>query len=486
MSRAHHESLLLRGVRLPEGSGGVGIEAGRVLTGALGDLRVGEGRIEEIAPSIARRAGEEVLEAGGRTVIPGLHDHHLHLRALAALGRSVPVGPADVSGIEGLTRALRDAPVDATGWIRAVGYHESVAGELDRWVLDAMAPSTPLRVQHRTGAAWIVNSAAVEALGLEASGDAGVERDAGGRATGRLVRMDRWLAATLPPDPRPPPLAAMSARLAAFGVTGVTEATPDATEEGTAGLVEAVADGRLLQRLHLMCPADVAVAPHPLVARGPMKVMLDDDRLPALDELAVAVGRAHERGVASAFHCVTALQLAFALAVLDAAGSHPGDRIEHAAVVPPGMISRLASSGLTVVVNPGLLYERGDAYLDEVERRELPDLLRAESLRAAGVRLAAGTDAPFGDDDPWRSVASAGRRRTQLGQEIGPGEALGETIALGLFLGEAARPARNRRIAVGAPGDLCVLDGDALPVPAGPGGPVAATVVAGRVVHRLV
>ena len=49
-------------------------------------------------------------------------------------------------------------------------------------------------MQHRSGALWMLNSAACRALGLDAGADApGVERDGRGRATGRLFRLDAWL-----------------------------------------------------------------------------------------------------------------------------------------------------------------------------------------------------------------------------------------------------------------------------------------------------
>src|SRR5881628_2579258 len=64
-----------------------------------------------------------------------------------------------------------------------------------------------------------------------------------------------------------------------------------------------------------------------------------------------------------AIHCVTRVALALAIAALDTAGSRPGDRIEHGAVVPPDMAARLADLGLTVVTQPNFIRERGDDYL---------------------------------------------------------------------------------------------------------------------------
>ena len=136
-----------------------------------------------------------------------------------------------------------------------------------------------MRVQHRTGGLWVVNSAALAALGLDGDGDvatlaavwpadlAGVERDADGRATGRLWRMDRWLADRVParPSDLAAGLASVSARAAALGVTGFTDATPGATARDVAGLAAAVADGTIAQRLHCMAPADV---PWPVARDG--------------------------------------------------------------------------------------------------------------------------------------------------------------------------------------------------------------------------
>ena len=218
----------------------------------------------------ARSADEEEIDADGCALLPGLHDHHVHLRALAAAQASAQVGPEQVRTAAELLTRLRehDASLPADAWLRCVGYHESVAGPLDRWALDRMLPNPdrPVRVQHRTGALWVVNSAALARLGLDgrpsgqADGESGVERDADGRATGRLWRMDRWLADRVPARPADlaAGLASVSARAAALGVTGFTDATPGASASDVAGLAAAAADGAIVQRLLCMARADVS------------------------------------------------------------------------------------------------------------------------------------------------------------------------------------------------------------------------------------
>ncbi len=203
-----------------------------------------------------------------------------------------------------------------------------------------------MRVQHRTGALWVVNSAGLSVLGLDADSRArdlaGVERDADGRATGRLWRMDRWLGDRVParPGDQAAGLASVSVRAAALGVTGFTDATPGATGRDVAGLAAAVADGTIAQRLHCMVPADdcgACVVPGRARGRlsiGPVKIMLDDETLPSLDSLAESMRGAHAARRPVAVHCVTRVQLVLTLAALDLAGRDTGDRIEHGAVIP--------------------------------------------------------------------------------------------------------------------------------------------------------
>ena len=113
--------------------------------------------------------GEDVMDAAGGVLLPGLHDHHVHLRALAAAAASVAPARRDVRTAAELAARLRaaDADLPPGAWLRAVGYHESVAGSLDRHALDRLLPHRPVRVQHRTGALWMVNSLAAAQLGLD-------------------------------------------------------------------------------------------------------------------------------------------------------------------------------------------------------------------------------------------------------------------------------------------------------------------------------
>lgn len=408
-----------------EGAGGV-------------DVRCRDGKVVELGTGLAPNAGEQVLGANGGALLPGLHDHHIHLLALAAAARSVRCGPPAVMNRAALRETLRQAP--GSGWIRGVGYHESVSGLLDRHALDQLEAERPLRIQHRSGKMWFFNSAALRELGIEAP-------------EGRLFRGDRQLRERLPAsdDPRTG-LAAVSTQLASYGVTGVTDATPTNNPE-TVALYRSVP---LRQRLQAMGDESLAT--------GPLKILLDDAELPALDALGERMANAHRRDRPVAVHCVTRTELIFALAAFEDAGTRPGDRIEHAAVADDEALAlvrrtRGGRDHLTVVTQPNFIAERGDAYRRDVPASDRDFLYRGRGFLDADIPLGGGTDAPFGHPDPWRAMRAAVHRSTPDGCQLGPREALSPEQALALFTTPLDEPGGEvRRVAVGSAADLCLMN----------------------------
>lgn len=429
------------------------IQRATLLTGRTVDLRVGQ-HVVEVAEALTPAPGENVLDAAHRTVIPGLHDHHVHLRSAAAALNSVSVGPRDVPDRGALQGALAHATVGADGWIRAVGYHESVAGDLDRTSLDAVLLSVPVRIQHRSGALWILNSAALGRVGLPQHPD------------GRLRSTDRRWSDAL--QQRETNLAELSRRLTATGITGVTDATPDLDAGDLISLMMAYRSGEFRPRIRLLSPG---------------KIILHDDGLD-LDWLSDWIAYHHGAGRPVAVHCVTAAQLVVMIAALRAAGSHPLDRIEHAAVVPDDNLADLAGLGVTVVTQPNFVAERGDQYLADVPAAEHHELWRVASLLKADVPVAFSTDMPFGNGDPWAAMRAAVHRTTPSGKVLSADERVTARTALTMFLGWSDRPDRPRTVEIGEPGDLCVLSESPETVLAElDAGLVSATVIGGELVY---
>lgn len=446
----------------------------------MGDVLMLEGRIVDIGGNLSLPETGTVVDASGGALLPGLHDHHIHLAGEAVRGLSVFCGPPDVTTPDRLAEVLCNAP--GSGWIRAIGYHESVLGGLPTARdLDRFVANRPLRMQHRSGRMWLLNSAALEALLALGTPPPGLERDGTG-FTGHLFDEDDWLRAVL--GSTPPDLAALSARLAACGITGVTDMSPHNGPEMARHFAREASRGALVQRCVLAGTPELADADKDGWTLGPVKLHLHEADLPPFDDAVHLIASAHDQDRGVAIHCVSEVELVFALAALDQAGRHAGDRIEHASVTPPPQLAQIAEMGLSVCTQPHFLTERGDQYLTDVEPHLLGDLYRLKSFAIAGLPLAGGSDAPFGSSDPWAAMRAAVSRTTRSGNVLGKDEALSSEEALELYLASPHDLWRQRAITPGTPADLCLLDrpwnearhrlnaND-----------VAATIVSGRIVH---
>lgn len=204
-------------------------------------------------------AGTRVLDAAGRTLIPGLQDNHLH----GAGG-----GPGvDLSNVRSLGEVLTliearvkqaktgDVVITNADWHEAQLKEQRLPYRKD---LDKVAPNTPVVVV-RGGHEYILNSAALAKWGIDknTSEPAGgrITRDENGELNGELVDRAKALV-TLPP---PPPLTLESLvaeheKLNAAGLTSIRY--PGASIEHYRLLQEIKKRGLLTIRVnHLLRPA---------------------------------------------------------------------------------------------------------------------------------------------------------------------------------------------------------------------------------------
>ena len=440
-----------------------------------GGVGAGRGRGDHPRrPARARRRRRPSTPTEARS-LPGLHDHHIHLLALAAARRSIRVGPPDVTDAAGLDRALRAPTATATvsGWLRAVGYHESISGDA--------RPPPPRRPRGRpAGPGAARDRCHVGAqLGRRWRRTAIAELDPDGRRTRR-----RWVAdrALLRPRRR-----AQGARPAGAARPGRRRAgprplrghrghRPDADGRRSRG--RPAGGGRGRRRPADRRPRDRGLGlpdeAGPALPRGAVKFVVGDHRLPALDVLADRhPHRPPPRSPGG--RALRQPRRARAGAGGVGRGRGPRRRPHRARGGDPGGAAHPTAGARAGRRDPAVVRAR--------PRRPVPgrrpgrracDLWRCGSLVGAGVGVAAGTDAPYGDPDPWRAVAAAAERRTSGGAVLGADERIDPAAALGLFLTAADDPAGPvRRIAVGRRARLCVLD---RPLPEALAAPEAPTV----------
>lgn len=199
------------------------------------------------------------------------------------------------------------------------------------------------------------------------------------------------------------------------------------------------------------------------------------------DELVRLVEIAAEAGITSQIH---AIGDAAVRAAIDALGPSAGatvlrPRLEHAQLVDPADLPRLARHGIAASVQP--VHVRSDhvqARLGWGSRAERSGYAYA-SLLAAGALLAAGTDAPVEPIDPWPGIEVAVTRAHASwpagSRPFGQHEALSLDQALRAWcVGPAVSAGEldRGRLEPGHRADVVVLPAAALDEPVVTGGPL--------------
>ena len=446
----------------------------------LGGVRVDvrfDRKILEVKADIQPLDAEQVIDARGGALLPGLHDHHMHFLATAAQASSVDCGGPLVDNQESLGRLLRQQA--GSDCLRGVNYHESTAGELLRWTLDELIDDRPVRIQHSSGKVWMLNSAAAESIDLQSfSWLEGVEVDAHGVVTGRLFRLDGWLRSQFSSSSQND-ISGLSLQLASYGITGFTDASATNSKQTATQFAEWQEQGLIRQKCLLMGDDSLN--------NGHLKVLLDEDALPCLDDLILRLQSARKCSRPIAFHCVSHVELLYALTALAQVGVDSRDRIEHASVVYNELLPMLKQQQVALVTQPGFLVDRGDRYLRDLDELELEHLYRNATLQQQQIPVALSSDATYGPLNPWVVMDSAVRRCSQSGVSINPWEQLTPSEALRGYSYCPSNPGRVERVVqVGEPADLCLLEqpwewvshnlGDTK---------VRASFVDGRVIYRL-
>jgi predicted amidohydrolase YtcJ len=181
------------------------IHSGRPGAAPSATMIVEGGRISAIGDhdSLARRVAtaDEIVDLGGRMVMPGIHDAHTHL--VSGLNRwevAFPAGAGETEILDALTAWTGPCPTDAAGnaWLVGGRYWPDALEPHGprRDFLDAAFPDRPVMLNDRSAHNVLVNSVALELAGIDENTpdtkNGRVIRDADGRLTGELYEQARW------------------------------------------------------------------------------------------------------------------------------------------------------------------------------------------------------------------------------------------------------------------------------------------------------
>lgn len=389
----------------------------------------------------ARLAGPDarVIDCQGKSLVPGFVDTHCHLFATASSLQGLRCGPDNVSNIRELQAAIqrRAAATPPGGWIRGFGYDDLALAEArhpNRWDLDRAAPGHPVRLDHRSGHATVLNSMALHLAGIyEETPDpvnGVIEREAGsGEPTGLLLEMGPFLRKQLGrlrgEKDADEGMARLGRMLLSYGITSVHDAGINNSPDRWRAMAGLQTSGLLPCRITMMAGAGHLaefLAPgckwghgDHWLRLGHVKIMLSlttGVMQPDMEELARMVDEAHRTGFPAAIHAVEEEAVAAAAQVFARSRPIDGllparDRIEHCAECPPDLAEQVERSGAMVVTQPGFVFHQGHSYRKRVDSRLLDSLYPAAGLHRRGVDLAFGSDSPVIDPNPWPGIYSA-------------------------------------------------------------------------------
>lgn len=220
--------------------------------------------------------GTRLVDLGGRMLLPGFQDVHVHPGMVA--------DPEDTVKLDGIMRsedvleAIRlfaDSHPDAP-WIQGGGWDEGAflpGGLPNRQMLDAVIPDRPVYLYNNSGHATWSNSAALKMAGINAATldpvNGHIQRDAQGEPTGVLHETAMSLMdAVIPPATHEDNVRNLAAALEVMkrlGITGLSEAM--ATEDIAAAYKTLDEQGRLQQHSTLCLNHDPELDDETQIAR---------------------------------------------------------------------------------------------------------------------------------------------------------------------------------------------------------------------------
>ena len=520
---------------------------GRVRTSDTAVAIRGE-RIIAIGTDAAVRAfagpGTRIVDAAGGAILPGFVDAHIHA-AFAGVERLSCDLTGATSVEETLELVAQAARQTNAEWITGGGWSHEVLPHPTRQLLDSIVPDRPVALSDAGHHTLWVNSLGLRLAGVDrdtpAPPNGHIHRDEHGEPTGYLNETAAELVGRVIPPATDAEIAAGLLNAQAFlwslGITGWHEAILgeyNGKADCTAAYLSTLAEGTLRSRTSgaLWVPPGTTSADVPMLVQrfiaareansavgfdtSTAKAMVDG--VPhgetaallepycshagsgelhidpeALEALVVALDA---EGFAMHLHIMGDRGIRVALDAVEAArranGSGRRHHFAHLSMVHPDDARRFGPLGITANIQ-GLWASHDPAVIPMIGEERMRRGYPFRAIADSGADLAMGSDWPVSPADPWLAIHVAVNRALpgpdgRSGEPLDAGQALTLTEALTAYTSGSADLVLGGggRLRVGGRADVAVSTIDPFEIPAEAliGVAIAATVVAGRLVHE--
>jgi predicted amidohydrolase YtcJ len=459
---------------------GVQVDANGKLERFSGVLIGDDGKVKRVLRGeMLKLRDTKVIDAGGRTMLPGLVDAHGHVMGLGFFALQL-----DLTGTRSLAelqRRLKDyatANPDAR-WILGRGWNQELWAEKrfpSSADIDAVVSDRPVWLTRVDGHAAVANSAAIQASGFTLN----TQAPAGGRIeNGLFVDAAMSLVESRIPAPRPEDYSAALEQaqqlMLANGLTAVADMGTSADDWDA--MENAARYGRLNVRIFSY---SAGLQPLGRIARNGPLTGLFNDHLSAvgvklysdgalgsrgawlkrpyadkpdihglqfltdaqlLDQATKAASQGHQLAIHAIGDAANAQVISTYEKLSASYGNSRRWRIEHVQIVDPADIPRLKPAGIIASMQP--VHQTSDRTMAEA-RLDAPRLQGAyawQTIVKSGVPLAFGSDFPVESPNPFPGLMAAVSRQDLNGQPPGgwlPQERVSFEQALGGFTRGAA------------------------------------------------
>ena len=459
--------------------------------------------------------GTKVLDLGGKTVLPGFIDAHIHV--LSSGIRHVMAADCDVPTLKQVQAGLKEkaGKTPAGQWVQGFKFDDTKTDRtasnegrhLYRDDLDAVTTAHPILVAHRAGHVYYMNTAALEAAGFNdetpdpPGGRLGRDPDTG-RLNGMIFEraIDPVRFGLIPVETeevRREGLRTICGMLNRAGLTSVHDARVTAEEFQTyqdgkaagelslrvyalmwypqfpalrdAGIKSGLGDD-LLRIGGIKMVADGAIATRTAYLSQPYEGSQCDHGILAMeqDEIEEQVMAMHRAGFQVCIHANGDLTIDMVLTAYEKAQkAHPRvntrHRIEHCTLVNEDLLMRMKALGCIATPFCTYVYHHGEKMRYYGEKR-LEWMFAQRSFIDSGVVSTGATDYPPGPFEPLLGIQSCVTRTDSTGKEWGVNQRVSVEEALRLYTLNGAYASFEEdskgSIETGKLADLVVLGSD--------------------------
>ncbi len=506
-----------------------------------GNRIVATGQTSEISRLVGD--GTEVIDLGGKTMLPGLIDTHTHPNGAAVRLYEINCRSPPVRSISQILEMVagKASELGPDRWIQGANYNDIKLEErrhITRWELDEAAPENPVFISKETGHLYVVNSKALELAGVARDTPdppgGSINRGADGEATGLLYETAGSLVSNMIPpysvDEIAEGLRKVWRQFSEWGITTTHDAS--AHRDAIRAYQRLLSEGVRQVRTLLM------VSARRLDGTDPLQSMIDlgiesgygDDWLRVMslkimgdgsgsggsaavytpqhrgmkdlglmttspEEIERLTVGAHMAGLRVSIHSIGDRGIDLALDAIEKAQSLkpiPGmrHRIEHNSVCTPRQLERIKDLGVVPSSSIGYMYGIGDDYVENFGPERIRWLHPHRTMQEMGIVAGGNNDYPVTDYSPMVQIYEAVVRKTRTGRSVSPEEAIGILDAIRVYTWNGAYLGKEEdikgSIEPGKLADMVVLDRDILEV-----SPeeikdinVLTTIVDGRIVYK--